>query len=420
MQKRYSKKGMIALCALVYFVSYFSRKGFAAVMVEMLAEGVVDNASAGFIGMGLFVCYGTGQLISGYLGDKIKPQWLMAIGLATTALCNLLMPLMPNGLLMIPVWALNGLAQAMMWPPIVRILSDNLSHEQYVRANLIVTTAAHIATILLYLFVPMAIVWWNWQTVFFVASAAALGAMVVFLVALAFVLPSESAQKEVGADQPVDDQGEDVPKTSLRSMLLASGLFPVLGAIIACGFLRDGIETWLPTLYSEAFGRDSSESVLVSVLLPIFSVASITLITALHKRRFFNHELRGTMLLFVLSALLCVPLSLLMPLPYALTRIICLVLAALICAMMHAINFLLISCLPGRFARFKRASTVGGLVNAFVYIGAAASMYGIGWLAEHCGWAATALCWLGVAAAGMVLALAGYRAYTTFLKAEKK
>lgn len=417
-QKRYSKKGIIALCALVYFVSYFSRKGFAAVMVEMLAEGVVDNAGAGFIGMALFVCYGAGQLLSGYLGDKIKPQWLMAIGLATTALCNLLMPLMPNGALMIPVWALNGLAQAMMWPPIVRILSDNLSHEQYVRANLIVTAAAHVATILLYLFVPMAIVWWNWQTVFFVASAMALGAMVVFLVALALVLPSDGAQGQTASEKPADAGA--TPSTSLRSVLLSSGLFPVLGAIITCGFLRDGIETWLPTLYSEAFGRDTSESVLVSVLLPIFAVASVALITLLHKRRFFNHELRGTTLLFTLSALLCVPLSLLMSLPYAATRIICLVLAALICAMMHAINFLLISCLPGRFARFGRASTVGGLVNAFVYIGAAASMYGIGWIAERCGWAATALCWLGVAAAGIVLTLAGYRAYTAFLKAEKK
>jgi hypothetical protein len=42
------------------------------------------------------------------------------------------------------------------------------------------------------------------------------------------------------------------------------------------GILRDGIESWLPTLYSEAFNRDASESILVSVALPIFSIISIS------------------------------------------------------------------------------------------------------------------------------------------------
>ena len=55
---------LVAICSFVYFVSYFSRKSFAAAMAGMISESVIDKVDGGFIGMGLFICYGAGQLIS--------------------------------------------------------------------------------------------------------------------------------------------------------------------------------------------------------------------------------------------------------------------------------------------------------------------------------------------------------------------
>ena len=146
----YSKRFIVALCAVVYFTSYFSRKSFAAALFGILEAGAITSTTAGLVETAMFVCYGAGQLLSGFLGDRVKPTHLLAVGLGATAVCNGILPLMPSGEWIIPVWALNGLAQAMLWPPIVRILSDNLDHERYVTANLIVTTAAHVATVLLY------------------------------------------------------------------------------------------------------------------------------------------------------------------------------------------------------------------------------------------------------------------------------
>lgn len=413
----YSKRGIVALCALVYFTSYFSRKSFAAVMAGMLEWGefadVGGKTVAGLIGTALFIFYGAGQLLSGFLGDKIKPAYLLSLGLFVSALCNLLMPLVPNPLLMIPVWAINGLAQAMLWPPIVRILSDHLDHEQYVRANLIVTTAAHVSTILLYIYAPICLDYFGWEAAFISATALALVVLVVFLLAISRILPARSsAIPRSGAKT----KAANTASHSIGAILLRSGILPIFGCIVMCGFLRDGIESWLPTLYAEAFNRPAGEATLVSVLLPIFSVGSITLVTAVHKKKFFNNEIRGSAVLFLLAAVLCVPLTLLIEMDFTVTRFICLILAALVCAAMHGINFLLISCLPGRFARFGRASTVGGLVNAFVYIGAAASMYGIALIAENFSWMYTTMSWIAIAAIGVVLALIAYRKYTAFIK----
>ena len=411
----YSKRGIVALCAVVYFTSYFSRKSFAAALFGILEAGAITTTTAGLVETAMFVCYGAGQLLSGFLGDRVKPSHLLAIGLGATAVCNGILPLMPSGEWIIPVWALNGLAQAMLWPPIVRILSDNLDHERYVTANLIVTTAAHVATVLLYLYVPVCLAFMTWESAFFTAALLAAAVLVLFLFAIARILPdAPTAIPKSDADKKTAAPAAQ----SIGAILIRSGILPIFGCIIMCGILRDGIETWLPTLYGQAFNRDASESVLVSVILPIFSIVSISIVTVIHRRRFFNNEIRGAGALFFFALLAGIPLFLLIESEAVVIRFICLFLAAFICAAMHGINFLLISCLPGGFARFGRAATVGGLVNAFVYIGAAAATYGFALISELAGWRMTVLSWIGVAAVGITLAAVAFRKYSAFIKKE--
>ena len=412
MDKKYSKGAIIALCSLVYFVSYFSRKDFAAVMEGMISEEVIARSLAGLALTMLFIFYGVGQLVSGYLGDKFKPSYLIVFGLSVTCACNILMPIVSSDVFMVVLWGINGFAQAMLWPPIVKILSSHLDHERYVTANLIVTAAAHVATILLYLYTPICLKFFSWETVFYSSSAIAALALVVFIVSLGFVLPKEET---VNAEKKEKSAVSEEP---VIRMFRRTGVFPVLVCIVMCGFLRDGIESWLPTLYSEAFNRDASESILVSVILPIFSIVSVTLIKAVHKVKLFNNEVSGSAVLFAAASVLCVPLAFLISIEAVWARIISLFLTALVCAAMHGVNFLLISCLPGRFSRFGRASTVSGFTNSCVYVGAAIATYGIALVSEHLGWTVTIISWIAVAAVGAAMAIPAYKKYTAFVNEE--
>ena len=415
-KSKYSKSVLVALCSLVYFISYFSRKDFAAVMAGMITENVIDKSVGGFIGMGLFICYGIGQLVSGYLGDKIKPSHLMLIGLGTTAAANFLMPLVPNGALMIPVWAVNGFAQAMLWPPIVRILADNLDHESFVKANLAVTSAAHISTILLYLYVPLCLKFFEWKTVFFTASLLAAFAAVILVVALITIIPKDAIKKPVPKSKEADNVGGE----SYLKLITRAGIIPVFACIIMMGILRDGIETWLPTLYAEAFNREAGESILVSVSLPIFSILSIVAITALHKTKTFKNEVLGSLILFVLVMVTTAPIVFLISKASFVPRIICLILACVVCACMHGTNFLLISCLPGRFAEYGKAATTSGFCNAFTYVGAAISSYGFAFISERLGWQATVISWIIVGLIGAIFTFISLRSYTSFTKGTEK
>ena len=418
-KKSYSRSGIIALCSIVYFVSYFSRKDFAAAMAGMITDGAISRSCAGLTGTMLFIFYGLGQLISGYLGDKIKPRHLISIGLAVTAVCNLMMPMIPDDW-MIAVWGLNGLAQAMLWPPIVKILSIYLDHKTYVTANLVVTSAAHVATVLLYVFVPIALTLMSWQTVFYTASALAVFAMFVFIVAMRMILPG-SAEDSICTAVAVNkttDANNFANDEKILPVLRKTGVFTILVCIIAVGFLRDGIESWLPMLYSEAFGKSASESTLASIILPIFSIVSISLVTVLHKKGVLQNEISGSAILFAMSLLLAVPLVFTVGMSGGVCGIVSLVLTALICAAMHGINFLLISCLPGRFADTGRSATVGGICNSCVYVGAAISTYGIALISEHMGWRVTVISWCAILAVGILFACLSYRKYSRLVNKE--
>lgn len=414
----YSKNGIIALCSLVYFVSYFSRKDFAAVMVGMISEGAIGRSNAGLVGTMLFAFYGVGQLISGYLGDKIKPKYILLSGLLATAVCNALMPLIPEWA-MVLVWGINGLAQAMLWPPIVKLLSTYLDHKTYVTANLVVTSAAHVATVILYTFVPICLEFMSWSAVFYIASALAFLSIIIFILALRSILPDEESCVE--SDHVGDEKLAlcNTENCGIFKLLSHSGVVTVLVAIICCGFLRDGIESWLPTLYSEAFGAGVSESTLLSVILPIFSIVSITLVTALHRKRLFNNEVSGSLVLFAFALICAALLVVFIGLKGRIFGFISLILASLISAAMHGVNFLLISCLPGRFAHTGRAATVGGICNSCIYVGAAISTYGIALLSERFGWGSTVLSWCAILIIAILFSALSRIKYTATLNGRK-
>jgi sugar phosphate permease len=260
-----------------------------------------------------------------------------------------------------------------------------------------------------------------WQTVFFTASILAACSMIAFALLLGLVLPSES---EVTSEENVKDDTK-VKATShndenILAILKRSGVVTVFACIIVCGFLRDGIESWLPTLYSEAFNRDVSESTLLSIILPIFSIMSISVVTALHKRKTFNNEVIGAAILFGGALLCAIPLAFFVQMEGRVFGVISLLLTALICGAMHGVNFLLISCLPGRFASIGRSATVSGVCNSCVYIGAAISTYGIALVSELMGWSLTIISWCAILMLGITFAGLSYKKYSAMLKAEKE
>ena len=75
--QKHNKWQIIGLCCFVYFISYYTRKDFSAVMASLIRQNLISKAVGGWIGTALFISYGIGQVFCGILADRFSPKVLL-------------------------------------------------------------------------------------------------------------------------------------------------------------------------------------------------------------------------------------------------------------------------------------------------------------------------------------------------------
>ena len=111
-------RSIMLLFSGVYFVSYLTRINYAAVISAIIADEKISASYAAVAVTGAFVTYGAGQLVSGWLSDRVQPSRLVAAALIVTSVVNLSVPFC-SAWVRNAVWCINGAAQAFIWPPLV-------------------------------------------------------------------------------------------------------------------------------------------------------------------------------------------------------------------------------------------------------------------------------------------------------------
>ena len=287
-QDHQAERILIGFCVAAYFVSYITRINYGTVLLEIVNSEGITKMSASMAVTGSFVTYGIGQLISGWLGDRIKPRYLMFIGLMVSAGMNVCVPLFSRPAAMLVFWCINGFAQALMWPPMVRLLSDYLDQDTYKKSCVWVSWGSSAGTIFLYLFAPVCIVWKGWRSLFFLCAGCAV------LFAFAWIKAIGSAEKrmqkgsarsftEAAAGASRGDAGtengtslEENTSALQKTIPLPEKTAPMLAiimlAIMMQGILRDGITTWMPSYISETFHLASFISILTGIALLLFGI----------------------------------------------------------------------------------------------------------------------------------------------------
>ncbi len=402
MKATFSKhtKQITYLLALVYFSSYFMRINFAVMLVKICGDMQVEKSALAIVVTGLTVAYGTGQVISGFLGDRFQPPHLISTGLALAVFCNVCMFFASTIPLMTVFWAVNGFAHALLWPPIVRLLSLNLNDGEYSYASVRVSQGSSLATIALYLLCPLLLGLMPWRAVMLVC--AAFGALV--LVAWRVLYPrvfSSLASEEV-QHAPAQKEPSQSNRALPRYVLLPTAL--IMLAIIMQGMLRDGVTNWMPSYLLETFSLSEESSIVSTVILALFSIVSFSLFNAI-QRKFFTNEVTCAATIFAASALSSLVLYLVNVFFAQSALIPSLLLMALTVACMHGVNLMLIAIVPKAFVKCGKVSTYSGILNACTYVGAALSTYGFAALAEQFNWNFTILTWVIIAASGFGLCL---------------
>lgn len=392
---------LFVLCWIAYFTSYLGRLNYSSAMTVIIKETVLSKSQAGFISMTYFFAYGIGQLLNGFLGDKVNPRKMIFLGLSISGAANLIMGCFADFGIMAAVWCINGYAQAMIWPPIIRIFAEMLEEKTKLRFCINIISTQALGTLASYLLSAAVIYLNGWNGVFFVAAALLIAAALLWDIKFRKI---EKFSMEFGIEDGTKDgiksSSRKVNQVPFLSILTGSGILVILIPVIVHGVLKDGVTSWVPTYISETFLTSPALSILVTTVLPVINLTGAYAAQYLYQK--WKKQETKTAACFFLAAtvsLLCLWLF------GSKSLLLTVILLSVITASMMAVNTIFVNLLPLRFERAGRVSTVSGFLNSMAYLGCAISTFTIGIMVQNNGWKNTILSWLGITFLALIICI---------------
>jgi OPA family glycerol-3-phosphate transporter-like MFS transporter len=401
---------LFALLWMSYFAANIGRLSYVTVMVEIISREGFSAAAAGLVGTGFFICYGAGQIGSGYIGDRFPPRRLIFAGLLCTGLANLAMALAGTSAQMLVIWCCNGLIQSILWPPILRVIVERYPSPAREKVCVNISTTYPVATLVSYAACAGIILILPWRAFFFIVSA--------FLFAVSALWGLVFGKVEHGPGVPRGERLERgaarvLPgKVSRRKDLPFAALIIICSALIAQGALRDGLTAWIPAYLTQIFSLQTSTAILFSGLLPLINIAGIYACQFLF--RLVKDEVRTALCLYCVSALSALVLRFL----GSFHIILSLAPFALITACMTGINLMLVVFVPTHFSRMRIVAFISGVTNAMVYVGSSIATFGIGLFVDRFGWGSLLLIPITLTLLSALLCLLATPRWRAFLRRE--
>lgn len=377
------------LFSVTYMISYITRTNYSAVIAELEGATAIPRELLSLPVTGSFIAYGAGQVISGMCGDRLSPKRLVLYGLITTVCMNVLMPFCKDVYQMLVVWCVNGLAQSFMWPPMVRMMTEQLSEEEYKRVSPKVSWGSSLGTVMVYLMSPLIISLLGWRAVFWFSAICG---------AIMAVIWSKYARDTGRKGKKVSAVPKALSPLKRLELFCSPLMLGIMIAILLQGMLRDGISTWMPSYISETYNLSSTVSILTGVILPLFNIVCFYAVTQLYIKKLTN-PISCAAMLFGMGAASAAALYLLSGLNAAVSVLF----FALLSGCVQGVNLMLTCMVPALLGREDNVATVSGVLNSCTYIGSAAAAYGTAALSMYIGWSKTILMWLFIASAGLCL-----------------
>lgn len=380
------------ICWVGYFSTYVCRLNFSAVIPELQAGNVFSETRIAAVSSVFFIFYGIGQFISGLVGEHLDTRKMVFYGLFVSAVCNIGIFFVHTYAVLLILWALNGAAQSMVWSPILKIASLNFDDASRTKFGIDMSTTVPIGTLLSYLISLVTLAFLPWHYVFLTCGLFELAVAVLWGI-------TTKGRFQTKSPKTVSENAvPPMPARQITKIALQSGVLLLMIPIVIQGTLKDSVTQWVPSFFAGTFGSGTSFSLLLTMLLPIVNVTGAYLAKALNRK--LKNEITTSMVFFGISMLFLALLRL------CGTRsiVLSLISMAAVTNCMFAVNVMLITLVPLRFAKTGRVSTIGGLLNAVAYIGCGALNLLAGKLLElGGGWNALFVLWIALALAAVLV-----------------
>lgn len=383
------RKTVFAACWITYVVAYLCRVNFSSAMLKLSQEMQVNSAQLGAVGSAFFVVYALGQLVNGYIGDKISPYKFVTIAICGTGLLNLAVSLVDSYLPLLALWTLNGYFQSMLWGPLMRILSQRFDAADTVRVSAGMSMSMVVGYITSWAVFGRSFLYRPWQVYFFVPSLLALGAGVMWLVSL----------RRGSAGPPAGAKTRGAPPGRLLGIVRGQRLWLVALVCLCMGLIKESLSLWAPLLLTEMLGIGTEDSLLLVVVIPVANLLGILLAGKLMQ---CQNDVKRTLFSLFLAAFFC---SASLFFLYRVSPLASVLAIAAVSGLMYGCNSLLLSYLPISFGGANIVSTLVGMFDFSSYMGAAMSSVLLGFALESKNYPAVFGAWAAVLAAAFTMTL---------------
>lgn len=277
--REYAWKMLISF-GLTYMFFYNGRQNINLVMTQMAESFGSTTAAMGIVSSALFWCYAFGQLINGRLGAFFGYKNFMMIGVASSAILNVIISFQHSIPVIAILWGLNGFCQSMVWASGIGVMNKWWPKRKRGFASGLATASNGLAQIITYLTVLLCLDMnpeWGWRAAFRFPMLPMMLTLIVFAIFFKTkpedvgLKPFEEEDKETAArdaklSEEIQKNGFLYPYKVLFSEPKVI-VFCLISAIAGIG--RYGLLTWIPTYFTEAMGLSITEGIFSSILLPV-------------------------------------------------------------------------------------------------------------------------------------------------------
>ncbi len=374
---------------LVYATSYLGKVNYSANITQIITHFGVTKSEAGLVPTMFFFAYGAGQVINGLLCKHYPIRWMIPGSLLVSATINLIVGLTPNFAIIKWLWMVNGFALSVLWPCLIRLSSESFSQKSLSKSVLALGTTVASGTLVIYGLSAFFATFNGFRLAFYAAALADTAVAVFWF--FSFRKLQSRALSEKNSEVLPENAPQEQKQTILRPRLVWTMVVVLCLFAVGCNLMKDGLNTWVPSILKDTYGFDDSIAIFLTLFLPIMAIFGTFFAVFLHKKiaDFVSHCL----VLFLLMGVLIGGILWSLDAHQAAVMLLCLIVTSLLASSM---NNVITSMFPMYMRGSVNSGMVAGVVDGFCYLGSAISSYGLGSVAENHGWAATFWLLLGV------------------------
>lgn len=391
LDKNKRNRTLVLLFGFIYFMCQICRTDLSSALVDLIADLQITKESASIAITCGFISYAVGMFVNSMIIDKINTKAALAIGMFGCALTHIGIRMFPYLPVIIALWCVNGYIQSLMWPSVMQLTAANLPLEKQESALSVVCVFQQIGSLACYLITPLGLSWGGWKTVMLMTAAACL--TMGFIWSLSCRMFNSSS----GGARKTDTSAVEAYPVNW-TFIVKTNLIPILFLGIVCGMLRDGISTWTPLLFTEAFSMGANLSIALTAILTLGKILAYTINPFIVK--LIPNLKNYSLALYSVCCVLCILLLVAYKLGAAAPMIVLLALLLLLNGCL-GINYII--TIPIAFARFGRSATVSGVLDSMFYVGSALATWLFAFIADRGGWEATIISWVVISVASLVV-----------------